>query len=110
MLEVKVSYDHDPERAMAGLRLLGRRWRCRPTASRALTTRSSCERLAADPAVRAESRFIVSGDPAEVADRVAPYVAMGFAHLVFHSPAADQERFLREFGAEVLPVLRDRFG
>ena len=35
---------------------------------------------------------------------------MGFRHLVFHSPSPDQERFLRTFGAEVLPVLRERFG
>lgn len=109
MLEVKVSYDHDPERAVAD---------CGFWAPLALSADRKqgvddpveLERLAADPAVRAESRFIVSGDPHEVADRVAPYVGMGFDHLVFHSPAADQERFVREFGAEVLPVLRDRFG
>jgi coenzyme F420-dependent glucose-6-phosphate dehydrogenase len=109
LLEVKVSYDHDPARAVAD---------CRFWAPLALPAERKqgvddpleLERLADAPDVRAESRFIVSGDPQQVAERVAPYVAMGFRHLVFHSPAPDQERFLREFAAEVLPELRARFG
>jgi coenzyme F420-dependent glucose-6-phosphate dehydrogenase len=32
---------------------------------------------------------------------------MGFEHLIFHSPAPDQERFLELFAAEVLPLLRE---
>ena len=43
-------------------------------------------------------------------ERVAPYVEMGFRHLVFHSPADDQGRFLERFGAEVLPLMRERWG
>jgi coenzyme F420-dependent glucose-6-phosphate dehydrogenase len=41
---------------------------------------------------------------------VAPYVDLGFRHLVFHSPTADQDRFLQLFSDEVAPVLRERFG
>ncbi len=108
MLEVKVSYDHDHERAIED---------CRFWAALALPAESKqgvddpleLERLAAEEHVHAESRFIVTGDPVEVCDRVAPYVEMGFSHLVFHSPAADQGRFLERFAAEVLPALRDRF-
>ncbi len=56
--------------------------------------------------MHAESRFIVSGDPEEQAERIGAYVDMGFRHLIFHSPAPDQERFLKLFGSEVLPLLR----
>ena len=52
---------------------------------------------------RAHTRFIVSDDPEEVVDRIAPYVDVGFNHLVFHGPGADQERFLRGFCSDVLP-------
>ena len=33
---------------------------------------------------------------------------MGFQHLVFHAPGPDQDRFLRVYGEEILPRLRDR--
>ncbi len=36
------------------------------------------------------------------------YADMGFRHLVFHGPGDDQERFLRLYGEEILPRLRDR--
>jgi coenzyme F420-dependent glucose-6-phosphate dehydrogenase len=109
MLEVKLSYDHDRERAIA---------ECEFWAVLALPAEDKqgiddpleLERRAAQKHVRAESRFIVTGDPQEVADRVAPYVDLGFRHLVFHSPAEDQDRFLQLFSDEVAPVLRERFG
>ena len=109
LLEVKLSYDHDRERAIED---------CRFWAALALPAESKqgvddpleLERLAAQEHVHAESRFIVTGDPDEVADQVAPYVELGFRHLVFHSPADDQSRFLQLFADEVAPVLRDRFG
>lgn len=59
---------------------------------------------------RAHTRFIVSDDADEVAELIAPYVELGFNHLVFHGPGHDQERFLRSFCADVLPKLHDRFG
>jgi coenzyme F420-dependent glucose-6-phosphate dehydrogenase len=109
LLEVKVSYDHDRQRAIR---------ECQFWAPLALPAEAKqgvddpveLERLADDPSVHAESRFIVTGDPRELADRVGEYVEMGFTHLVFHSPTPDQDRFLREFGEEALPVLRERFG
>jgi coenzyme F420-dependent glucose-6-phosphate dehydrogenase len=51
----------------------------------------------------------VSNDPDEVVDKIAPYVELGLNHLVFHAPGHDQERFLRQFSADVLPRLRERF-
>ena len=66
---------------------------------------------AADAAIdRAHTRFIVSDDPDEVVEKIAPYVELGFQHLVFHGPGDDQERFLRGFCGDVLPRLRERFG
>ena len=109
LLEVKVSFDHDVERARAD---------CAFWAALALPAGDKqgvddpleLERLAAEEHVKAESRFIVTGDPDEVVERVAPYVEMGFRHLVFHSPAPDQGPFLERFGAEVLPRMRQRWG
>jgi coenzyme F420-dependent glucose-6-phosphate dehydrogenase len=109
LLEVKLSYDHDHQRAIED---------CRFWAALALPAESKqgvddpleLERLAAEEHVHAESRFIVTGDPDEVADRVSAYVELGFRHLVFHSPADDQSRFLQLFADEVAPALRSRFG
>ncbi len=93
MLEVKVSYERDRERAVA---------ECRWWAALALPAEQKqgvddpleLERLAEADDVAAESRFIVSGDPDEQAGRIGEYVEMGFRHLVFHSPSPDQARFL----------------
>ena len=108
-MEIKVSYDHD---------LAYARDACAFWAPLALTPD---EKSGIDDAVemeqaadaildRAPSRFIVSDDPDEVVDRIAPYVELGFGHLVFHAPGHDQERFLRSFCADVLPRIRERFG
>ena len=109
MIEVKVSYDRDRERAIADCRF----WAplaLPAEAKSGISDPVELERLADDPAVRAESRFIVTGDPDEAVERIGEYVGLGFRHLVFHSPAADQRRFVERFGAEVLPRLRERFG
>jgi coenzyme F420-dependent glucose-6-phosphate dehydrogenase len=69
------------------------------------------ERLAdALPVERAASRWIVSTDPEEHIERIAPYIELGFSHLVFHAPGTDQERFLRLYSKEILPRLRRQFG
>ncbi len=109
MLEVKVSYDADLERAVA---------ECDFWAALALPAEVrrdvhdplELERLGRADDVHAESRFIVTGDPDEAVERIAPYVDLGFRHLVFHSPAPDQTRFMDAFAAQVLPRLRERYG
>ncbi len=108
-MEIKVSYDHDLEYA---------REACAFWAPLALTPEEKSGiddptemEAAADKILdRAPSRFIVSDDPDEVVDKIAPYVEVGFEHLVFHAPGHDQERFLTQFCAEVLPRVRERFG
>ena len=109
MIEIKVSYDRDVEFAKDA---------CQPWAALALTAEEKAgtedplemERLAAGAADRAHTRFIVSRDPEEVADRIASYVELGFTELVFHFPGEDQDRALDQFAADVLPVLRARWG
>ena len=61
------------------------------------------------PIERAASRFIVSDDPDEHVERIGWYIGLGFRHLVFHDPGADQAEFLRLYGEHVLPRLRERF-
>jgi coenzyme F420-dependent glucose-6-phosphate dehydrogenase len=108
MIEIKVSYDHDADYA---------REACRWWAALALTPEQKrdvedpieMERLADENADRAHTRFIVSSDPDEVVQRIGDYVALGFDHLVFHAPGADQQRFLDQFAADVVPRLRERF-
>ena len=68
------------------------------------------ERLADNALDRAHTRFIVSDDPQEIADKIQPYVDLGFTELVFHFPGNDQRRYIDEFAADVFPLLRnDRF-
>jgi coenzyme F420-dependent glucose-6-phosphate dehydrogenase len=109
MIEIKVSYDHDVDYA---------RDACRFWSALALTAEEKMgvddpiemERLADAAADRAHTRFIVSSDPQETVERIAWYADLGFDHLVFHAPGHDQRRFLDQFAADVVPLLRARLG
>ena len=109
MIEIKVSYDHDLDFARhacdywAPLALS-------PEQKRDVEDPVELERLAdADPGI-AQRRFIVSDDPDEVVERIRPYVELGFDQLVFHAPGDEQQRFLDQFCADVVPRLRAAFG
>ena len=110
MIEVKVSFDTDRQRAMEDTR----HWAAlalSPEEKMSVEDPAEMERLAAAlPLERAASRWIVSDDPEEQAERIAYYVGLGFNHLVFHAPGPDQARFLSLYGDKVLPLLRRRFG
>jgi coenzyme F420-dependent glucose-6-phosphate dehydrogenase len=107
MIEVKVSYDRDRDRAFE---------HTHPWAALALTPEQKegiddpieMERVADANLDQAPSRFICSDDPEEVVERIAGYAELGFDDLVLHAPGADQRRFLEQFGQDVLPILRDR--
>ncbi|MDQ6858503.1 MAG: glucose-6-phosphate dehydrogenase (coenzyme-F420) [Chloroflexota bacterium] len=108
MMEVKVSYDTDAQRAMdntkewAALALPGEQ-------KVGVADPREMERLAsALTTEQAASRWIVSTDPAEIVERVGTYADMGFDHLVIHGPGADQERFITQFTKDVVPGLRAR--
>ena len=108
-IEIKVSYDNDVEHAhnacafWAPLALT-------PDEKSGIDDPIEMEQAADKILDRASSRFICSDDPDQVVEMIAPYVELGFSHLVFHGPGDDQERFLRGFCADVLPRLRKRFG
>jgi len=110
MIELKVSFDTDRQRALEDTRFWG---------ALALTSDEKMnvedplelERLAdALPVERAASRWIVTDDADEMVERVGAYVGLGFNHLVFHAPGNDQARFLKLFATHVVPHLRRKFG
>jgi coenzyme F420-dependent glucose-6-phosphate dehydrogenase len=106
LIEVKVSFDHDLERA----RRETKHWAAlalSPEEKTGVEDPIEMERLAdALPVERAASRFIVSSDPDEHVAQIRRYRDLGFNHLVFHSPGPDQQRFLELYSAEILPRLR----
>jgi coenzyme F420-dependent glucose-6-phosphate dehydrogenase len=110
MIEMKVSFDTDMQRAMEDTR----EWAAlalTPEQKVAVEDPIEMERLASTlSATQAATRWIVSTDPDEHVERIRPYVELGFRHLVFHAPGRDQERFLRLYAKDVLPRLRARFG
>jgi coenzyme F420-dependent glucose-6-phosphate dehydrogenase len=106
LIEVKVSFDTDRQRALEDTRHWG---------ALALTGEEKTgvddplemERLAdALPAERTASRWIVSTDPEEHVERIRFYTDLGFTHLVFHAPGPDQRRFLDLYAEHILPRLR----
>jgi coenzyme F420-dependent glucose-6-phosphate dehydrogenase len=110
MIELKVSFDTDRERAMADTR----NWAALALSADEKTSVKDAlemERLAdALPIERAASRWIVSTDPDEQVEKIRPYVELGFRHLVFHAPGVQQDRFLRLYSEQVIPRLRKAFG
>jgi coenzyme F420-dependent glucose-6-phosphate dehydrogenase len=105
MIEIKVSYDRDRERAYenthwwAALALT-------PDQKADVEDPIEMERLADENLDRAHTRFICSDDPDEVAAAIRRYVDLGFDELVMHGPGPDQARFIEQFSADVLPRLR----
>jgi coenzyme F420-dependent glucose-6-phosphate dehydrogenase len=106
LMEMKVSFDHDRERALQDTRY----WAplaLSPEEKMGVEDPKEMQRLAdALPIERAASRWIVSTDPDEHVEKINEYIALGFRHLVFHGPGADQKRFIELYGAEILPRLR----
>jgi coenzyme F420-dependent glucose-6-phosphate dehydrogenase len=108
MIEVKVSFDEDLERARGDTHYWGA-LALKPEEKTGVEDPIEMQRRAdALPVERTATRWIVSSDPDEHAARVADYLDMGFQHLVFHAPGPDQERFLRRYADEILPRLRGR--
>jgi coenzyme F420-dependent glucose-6-phosphate dehydrogenase len=110
LMEMKVSFDPDRERAIQDTRF----WAAlalRPEQKAGVEDPLEMQRLAEElPIEQAASRWIVSDDPDEHVERVGSYLDLGFRHLVFHAPGHDQERFLSLYGQEILPRLRKRVG
>jgi len=108
MIEIKVSYDRDKQKAYDNTHF----WAplaLTPEQKEGIEDPVEMERVADANLDQAHTRFIVSDDPDEVVDRIRPYVELGFDELIFHAPGADQARFLEQFARDVLPRLRAAF-
>lgn len=106
MIEVKVSFDTDMDRAMQDTK----HWAAlalSPDEKMSVEDPLEMEKLAdALPVERAASRWIVSTDPEEHVERIKTYYDLGFNHLVFHAPGPDQARFMDLYAEQVMPRLR----
>ena len=109
MIEMKVSFDTDRDRALSDTHFWGA-LALSPEEKVNVEDPIEMERLSdALPIERTAKRWIVSSDPEEQVEKIRPYVELGFNHLVFHAPGPDQARFLRLYSEQVLPLLRKRF-
>lgn len=110
MIELKVSYDTDRQRALEDTH----HWAALALSQderNPLEDPLEMERAAdALPPERTARRWIVSSDPDEHVSRIATYVELGFRHLVFHAPGPDQRRFLDLYAQQILPRLRTKYG
>ncbi len=106
MIEVKVSFDPDPEAALNNTRA----WAAlslTPEEKHSVEDPAEMERLAEQlPIERVAKRWIVSSDPDEHVQAIKTYMDYGFDHLVFHAPGEDQSRFIALYAKEILPRLR----
>lgn len=106
MIEIKISYDPDPELALENTRF----WApLSLTAEQKHSVNSSAEmeRLADElPIEQVAKRWIVASDPDEAVAAVKQYTDAGLNHLVFHAPGHDQHRFLDNFQRDLEPRLR----
>jgi coenzyme F420-dependent glucose-6-phosphate dehydrogenase len=109
MIEMKVSFDTDLDRAMEDTKV----W-----AALALTAEQKAnihdprdmEIAAREAEPYAHKRWLVADDPDEHIEQIRPYLEYGFTHLVFHFPGEDQEAEIARYGELILPRLRERFG
>jgi coenzyme F420-dependent glucose-6-phosphate dehydrogenase len=107
MIEIKVSYDRDRERAFSNTHF----WAAlalKPEQKEGIEDPIEMERVAKANLDQAPSRFICTDDPEEVVEKIGVYVELGFDELLLHAPGHDQRRFLEQFSEDVLPLLRDR--
>jgi coenzyme F420-dependent glucose-6-phosphate dehydrogenase len=106
MIEVKLSYDADPDYALNATRF----WAplsLTVEQKHSVTSSQEMERLADElPIEQVAKRWIVASTPEQAMEGMRPYLEAGFTNLVIHFPGADQVRFLSQFSADVMPRLR----
>jgi len=106
MIEIKLSYDTDPDRALDNTRF----WSplsLTAEQKHSITDPVEMEREAdALPIEQIAKRWIVGSDPDETVEQIRQYIDAGFNHLVFHAPGHDQRRFMEQFERDLAPRLR----
>ena len=108
MIEIKISYDTDPDLALENTRF----WAplsLTEEQKRGISDPIEMEEAAdALPIEQVAKRWIVGSDPDDVVTRIQPYLDAGLNHLVFHAPGHDQKRFLELFERDLAPRLRSQ--
>lgn len=106
MIEIKLSYDTDPEAALENTRF----WAplsLTPEQKHSIEDPVEMERAAdALPIEQVAKRWIVGSNPDEIVASVKQYTDAGFTHLVFHGPGHDQRRFLELFERDLADPIR----
>jgi coenzyme F420-dependent glucose-6-phosphate dehydrogenase len=106
MIEIKISYDTDPEAALENTRF----WAplsLTPEQKHSIDDPIEMEKAAdALPIEQVAQRWIVASDPDEAVAQIKPYLDAGLNHLVFHGPGRDQKRFVELFERDLAPRLR----
>lgn len=106
MIEIKLSYDTDLETARENTRFwapLALSKEQKHDISDPIEMETAADALPLD---KIASRWIVGSDPDRVVADIKKYIDIGFNHLVFHGPGADQRRFLELFENDLAPRLR----
>ncbi len=105
MIEIKVSYDRDRERAITNTHF----WAAlglEPEQKEGIEDPLVMERVAQENLDQAPRRFICTDDAEDAVERIRVYTRLGFDELLLHAPGHDQRRFFEHFGEDVLPLLR----
>lgn len=108
LIEIKISYDRDSDKALENTRF----WAplsLTPEQKHSVNSSTEMERLADEiPIEQVAKRWIVASDPEHAVHEINEYIDLGFNHLVFHGPGHDQDRFIEQFSQDVLPQLRSK--
>jgi len=108
MIEVKVSFDTDGNRAREDTKI----WAALALPAEAksgIDDPREMERLAKTVEDVADRRWLVASDPDEHIEQLRPYLELGFTHLVFHAPGDGQTRFIELYGSQILPRIRKQW-
>lgn len=106
MIEIKISYDTDPQRALDNTRFwapLSLTAEQKHSITDPIEMESAADAL---PIEQIAKRWIVASDPDHAIAHIKPYIDAGLNHLVFHGPGHDQRRFLEQLTRDVVPRLR----
>lgn len=101
ILEVKVAYDPDRQKALAETRT----WAALDFLHEETGDPRRLEALAQAAPHSGPGRWLVADNPDDHIEQLLPFLGVA-THVVFHSPAGDQAAFIRRYGREILPRLR----
>lgn len=107
MIEIKLSYDPDPERALENTRFWAPLSLTKEQKHDITDPEEMEEAADALPIEQVAKRWIVASTPEQAIEGLKFYTDLGFNHLVFHAPGDDQSRFLTTFSEQVMAGARE---